>query len=815
MNRQLSYVVAFVVLQIFSSMTISSRSTSHANEIGFVETFALAADRAHVLKQLIPGTQEYYYYHCLHYQNTQRYEQVEELLKAWIKRHGYNPSIYEIQNRQALLTYADDPEQALAYLRNKLQLRFDHKRQQTSVNPSIPTSLNQGRISWESLKARAYRNAQNTQDFEDHGLFRLASEKDLDPTRLRDLLNRTTTPDHPELVELVLKDLSNKYSKGFGSIRIHQLMTQSQLDSLIKQKPTLLAQTNFVNAYLLKLTPNPDSDWQNDRAVYQAYLDRLWEFASRLAPSFNSLKANILYHQLKLDRSLGTYDRDRFFAYIKLPRNVSYINPDYMKQNENRRYTVDLNASFTRQTTLQPIGSDEPLVASYLDHFFLKENSYAPYQLYIRDTYLKRRFAETKIVNGLGEPEKWYSLLAPAEYQALKDRVDIDFAHANPTYFRSDSNVSLDVHVKNVETLLVKVFEINTKNFYRQKLQEINTDVNLDGLVANQEQVLQYTEAPLLRNTRHFEFPQLNKPGVYVIDFIGNGKSSRALVRKGKFHHVVRTTVAGQLFSIYDEDQNRVPDAKLWMAGKEYSPNEKGMLIVPFTNRPTEQKIVLTSGEFSSLSSFRHQSEAYALDAGIYVDRESLTANNKTNVLIRTALKLNGIPVPADILENSKLTIRSTDLEGVDSTKQIDDFELHADRDSVYEFSVPERLASISFQLSTEVKNLSQGKTQNLSVAQSYTVNQIDKSSSSADMHFSRSQEVYLVDVLGKTGESLPNRQVNFAVKHRDFRSNYNFSLRTDERGRIRLGPLKEISYVTATGPQGVNYTWHTSGKSK
>ena len=30
--------------------------------------------------QLIPGTEDYYYYHCLHYQNTEQFDKVEELL---------------------------------------------------------------------------------------------------------------------------------------------------------------------------------------------------------------------------------------------------------------------------------------------------------------------------------------------------------------------------------------------------------------------------------------------------------------------------------------------------------------------------------------------------------------------------------------------------------------------------------------------------------------------------------------------------------------------------------------------------------------
>ena len=34
------------------------------------------------LKQLIPGTEDYYYYHCLHLQNTEQFDKVDELLQA-------------------------------------------------------------------------------------------------------------------------------------------------------------------------------------------------------------------------------------------------------------------------------------------------------------------------------------------------------------------------------------------------------------------------------------------------------------------------------------------------------------------------------------------------------------------------------------------------------------------------------------------------------------------------------------------------------------------------------------------------------------
>ena len=47
-------------------------------------------------------------------------------------------------------------------------------------------------------------------------------------------------------------------------------------------------------------------------------------------------------------------------------------------------------------------------------------------------------------------------------FRALKDRIDIDFAFTNKTDYAADEVVKLDLHVKNVPQLLIKVFEVNT-----------------------------------------------------------------------------------------------------------------------------------------------------------------------------------------------------------------------------------------------------------------------------------------------------------------------------------------------------------------
>src|SRR5216684_1663775 len=151
-------------------------SMATAGEVGYIEDFALAKDRAASLRQLIPGTEDYYYYHCLHFQNTEQFDKAEESTRPWLQRFGQTARLTEIQTRHALLTYERNPERSLSYLRNHLGLHFNHQRAVVGAVPNLPTVLDLKLISRETLRAHSFRHWQNLDNFEDTALDWLAAE---------------------------------------------------------------------------------------------------------------------------------------------------------------------------------------------------------------------------------------------------------------------------------------------------------------------------------------------------------------------------------------------------------------------------------------------------------------------------------------------------------------------------------------------------------------------------------------------------------------------------------------------------------------
>lgn len=803
MNRSL--VLASFVLLCLGTLPI------HAdNEIGFVEKFAFAPDREAVLGQLVPGTEDYYFFHALHYQNSAQKPKLAAILEQWGKRYPNSERRRILENREALLAYDSDPQQTLKYLRERLGLSFDHVQTVRDRKPDLPVTLDPALISREVYlrAALADDNLGGLSLHSSEALERLVRDPAaLRPVQRRALLGQLRRPDITGLVELIAEDLKSKESRGFGEFAIHRALLPTQLDQLKDLVPALAVQQAYVHARVRKLAPGADADGEFDPIEREAWLTRLWDYLKSLPPAFNSLKAHVLHARLQFDRTRGVYDRSRFLEYLKLPRPMPYMNPKYLEQTEAGRYGVDLNARFEDlRLGLPSVGSDEALVREFVLRLSVDEATWEPWTGWLRDTWVKPVFAEAKICAGAADPEKWASLLSPTAYQALRDRVDIEFAATNPAFLPVDGDVSVDVILKNTPKLIVKIYEINTLGFHLAQSRQLNTDLNLDGLVANSEQTHDGDASPFKRIPRSFRFPELKgKRGAWVIEFIGGGKSSRALLRKGRYSLVQRTGAAGEFLTILDESRKPATNAVAWLDGRKLLPDPKdGRILVPFTASPGRRPILLADpdGSFASLAQFDHGAEYYRLDAQFHVEREQLLARREATLAVRPALLLAGEPVAPGLLEDTRLVITSTTLDGIDTTTEVKSPKLSADRVFTHTFRVPERLASLRVVLQGRVPVLTRGgEKQDLEESHTWQVNGIDRTEVIPGGRFTRFGPDHVFELLGRNGEPIPDQPILLTFYRRGFDHTEAVSLRTDERGRIALGPLNDIERVSARTP--------------
>ncbi len=784
------------------------------NEIGFIETFAFAEDREATLSLLVPGTEESYFFRALHYQNTRQREKLGEVLRQWATRFPKSERRKVIERRESLLTYETDPQKTLQFLREELRPRLDHVQLVRDQKPNLPSALDPKSIE-SSVYTQAALATDDLRGMDVEALESLVSHRTaLSPAQRRTVLGRIDRPDVPGLTELLIEDLKSPESKGFGEWPIHRLLLPSQLSEVARALPSVVRQAAFVQCQLSQLAPASEEDIRPQSPGREAWLDRLLTAVRPLPPTFNSLKACILYARLEHDRSRGVYSRERFVEYLKLPRPVSYISPGLIEKSGGNQALVNLGADFADyHLGLPSIGRDEPLVRDFILHFAAEDADWQSWTEYLIESWVKAVFAEAKITSGIGDPEKWASLLSASAYQALRDRVDIDFSPVNPVYFASSDEVSLRVYLKNTPKLIVKIFELNTLNLASVQSRQPGTDLNLDGLVANAEQTHELDPIPFRRTTREFKFPELQgKRGAWIIEFIGGGKSSRALIRKGDYHLLQRLSPGGDLLTILDESLRPATNAVAWLDGRQWNPSPKtGQILIPFAQQATQRPITLANsdGGFATLAQFHQHSESYRLHVDFHLEREQLLAARTATLIARTTLLVENTVLPPELLEDPKLTLTTVTEDGVTTTQEIPATGLTANRVFTHSFQVSDRLAHISAVLSARISYLSRGgKKEEISDSQEWDINGIDATDITQDGHLGRFDGGYVVDLLGKNGEPIADQPITFDFTRRGFSQTQSIPLQTDDHGRINLGPLTQIDRVTAHLAGGTTRKW-------
>ncbi|MBM3850664.1 MAG: hypothetical protein FJ396_10880 [Verrucomicrobia bacterium] len=784
-------------------------------DIGFIETFALAGDREATLGQLVPGTEEHYFFHALHQQSSGQAATFAATMAQWAERFPDSEQRRMLENREALLAYGKDPQRTLRHLRERLGLQFDHAPRLPDQKPDLPTSLDAAVVSREAFLGKVLQrdSLEGLSDDESDRLVR--DQVPLRPGQRRTLLARLQRPDVPGLVALILADLKTPESRGFGEFAIHRVLLPEQLDALEKEVPALASQTAFVLTRIRRLAPGADASAQTDPVEREAWLERVGNHVRGLPPSFNSLKAQVLFARLQHDRTRGVYDRARFLEYLKLPRPVGYMSPKYLESVRADRHAVDLNATFPESgLSLPPIGMDEPLVREFFLHFAATEAAWEPWTEWLNDAWVKPLFAEAKITAGAGEPERWASLLPPAAYQALKDRVDIEFPATNAPVLPVDQEVAVTVTLKNTPQVMVRLFEINTLGWFLSQKRPLNTDLPLDGWVANTEERHDGESSPFLRTSRRFRFPELRgRRGAWIIEVIGGGRSSRALIRRGGYRLLQSPGPGGDLLRVLDENARVVTNAVAWLDGRKWEADPKdGRIQIPFTATPGRRPLVLSEaeGRLASLAEFEHHAETYALEAWFHLDPEQCVAGAEAVLAIRSSLRIGDHAASPELLTEPRLTLTTVTHDGVGSTTAVDlgATNLQPARLLTRTFRVPDRLARVTATLSGRIEPVAGGEKRELSATRTWEINGLERTARVQDAFLRRDGENHRIEVLGRNGEPVPDQALRLVFHRRGFVATEEASLRTDAQGRIQLGRLEDLTRIEVFAENDLHRSW-------
>lgn len=791
-------------LAVLFMTTVSIPRAINAENIGFIEKYALAPDRQAMLDQLIPGSEDYYFFHCLHYQVTGDLNRAETFLGDWeTKIPNDSEQRVSIRNRQRLLTYGTSPDRTIEYLRDRLSVRFDHSAPPKAGERRWLDTLDQNLLDPIALISQTARVRQNLSQV---GL-RILADKMLDDRAANygvDLTWLTQQIDgrwYPRLGELVIAELRTRRPEGrqFGDRPAHANLTLTELRDVLDAFPELANSGELVGQILLRMQPDDDSNPSEQPDVRYDYLQRINTFVQDLPASQNSLKAATLYRLLEASLSRGEYPLQDFLAYLKLPRQspIIYVEPRFGGRQPAPANGANLSADFTRVALLPPINDERPLVRAYLEHFLRDAPSAAQFEGLVEQGYLTQVFAETKLLYGVGQPERWYDMLGSDARTRLSERVELTLSETNPRLFPADSDAKISLDIKGVDELIVRVYELNGQSYYRTHTDPIDTNIDLDGLVATDEQRIEYDFPKVRRHREQISLPSIIGRGVWVVDFLGGGLRSRAIIRRGNLRFIQKLTADGQVFVVLDQDRKTVPEARMLVAGREWLADDDGMITLPLLPQALTRQAVLMDDKIAIPVLFAQYGESYTLSASMRVSREQLQAGQMADLIVRPRLLMSGTLVDPSMIEEGMLTITATDHDGIATTRRFSDLKLSQASETVVRFRVPNRLASLTATLSGKVTVAATGRQTDITTSETWGINGVDQTSNTMDVHLTLDGEQWIAEVRGLNGEPISAAAVNLSMKTIYQDGAIQATLQTNELGRITLGKLAGVQSVS------------------
>lgn len=790
-------------------------------DLEHLEALAFAEDRTAALAQLLPGSADHDYYRCVHLQQQGKLDEAQRIIDEWTNRHHDGRSEV-LAMRQLLLKLSKRFEKKdRDNTRDAFGAHHWHEPEAAPGSSQLPSALDRHAIDGAALLREAVRYSSDLSQVTEEGLYELLDGNyELDEARRRKLLERLSHTPSPRLVAMISADLGARELARFGTVASHRGLTLAQLGELSRLRPELALHQEWVTMVVRRMHPPAYVSIERHGPERLRYLTELWSFVSQLAESFLSLKLHVTWHLLDEGRRQKPAVRDRalFLTYLKLPRRAGFFGDRWRNHGSDR--LGQLGVDFRNVTGLPPALDDEGLVRDYLYAFLSGGDEAQDFAPLLERTWLERELATIRLLSGAPEAERWTRTLGPARAQALLEQVEIELGHDNPEEVGADEELRLEVELKNVGQLFVKVFRIDPVTYFAIHHQEVGPDIDLDGLAASHEEILTITDplqagsssadapaAPIRRIRRTLALPQCQRPGCYVIDLIGNGKSSRALVWKGRLRLVRRVSAAGQLVTVFDQAGQPRPKARLWMGGRELSPDEEGVITVPFsTMSGGHPSVLLVDGDLATVTTLPQVQEQYALRVQAHVEREALSASRAARAVVRVELTVAGVAAPIALLSQPTWELVLTDRFGA-TTQRTSPLALDDDSCAALEWAMPDDVAAVELHVRGKVEVLSEQKQLDLHAQLRADLASMHGGAYVDALYLLPSDAGYVLSALGKSGEPRRGQRIPMWFTHRWARTQQAISLDTDERGRIELGPLAGVESILAMAA-GMQHGW-------
>jgi len=817
------------------------------DKVSMLEKFVLSPDPADFYKTLIQGSDMYRFFRCnevLKHNDAQliaaRSEEIRSFVKD-IKNSQSKVLQYEVLFRWLLnqIDFETDPAARTQlmhsfcreFVREAHDLENYYKKQLASHQQSQGADSKQLALLEEALlvhrtkpdfyKAGSSLDHCYLQEFDLNPLLQAVDSSKRDHSNKRiveDTRFLSTQNNAVQAIAWWLKDQDASSQRKLLSL--FAKMTKAQVFTLLQTVPSLLESEDVIEHFIskkLELADRIDSLLADTSGILQLLRDVeavLLELQS-IAKKKEIFTELLSYFRLvRLHHSSLSSDPSQR---LDLEALVSYltedpaIDCDLLKESKKSHLKgrERLVTRFTIIPRLPAVGEAE-LSKLILDHLHqIKLNAPTDAEKKLLDLLAIERHTQKLLITERllrGElVQEVMSYFSEIELNMLRDSKVLRLVEENKHSFGPTDRVSLKLEIKAIKNLIVNVFQVNTLNYYAKNQTLVDSKIDLSGLLPSKQITVEYSHQNMTRHFETFDFEQITatERGIFIVEFIGNGLATRALIKKGGLNLVQVGEDNGIQFMILDESTNicRGADAYILLNSKQYLADDRGHILLPYQQEAIGCFVQVVYKQYSELYRLTVPGLQISLDYSLLYNEEALVGGEVAVFLLSPKLYFNQRVVSLDYLRSVGLFITALDADGVANSQSFNDLTLSSQESVSVEYRLPKKIARISFDLRGEVRLT--GHSQEVKLSEKRTLNFTQTSNSkNVFLSYSKASGFY-VSTLGLNGEPvqaqpLSSRLSNFLLRSEP---NQQVNSQTAEDGKLTFGELSGVHELTVTAP--------------
>ena len=798
------------------------------------EDYILKQSSEEALNSLIPNTNEYIYLQfCEEYKKCIKSQKISTKLNSILKNAKNNSSdlLRALNTRKNLLEY-DLPSTTQERKNEIINFLYQYYCDNT-LNFDPPYFVRENNEKKNDMEIEESENESNeainelTEEIIKQRVEKIMKDNDIEENfkntplkKRKELFLKYLTNDKDEIDEyflnsarvpfyLLTKDefslFINFLNKcKFNIFNISDYMTIEQLERILKEVdnpenlPKKIIISELINKKYGELVKNAGDDLIKLKTILlEIYNNILIEYSSEYC-------CEILIYILKINKMTNIFEPEILIKYLKHKKDL-FSNEDEEYENENEIKRI-FNLNFIDIKNIKPQQFIEQLL---IDFFIYTKVNMNDFKDYFDENLLKRLFYIAKLLKGeesLSPMDDRY--ITYSQYCDLAKKQEITICEHNPKKFEIEKEVKIDFDIKNIKNINVNIYEINTENYFLEKKTDIDNSINIEGLIAdkNYDIKIEGTENPLKRIRKSITFDQIpkNKPGVYLIELLGDGISSRIIIKKGKLNLISRNTTKGLMCQIINEKNEILKDSKtfLYYKNTKFSCElNEGLIILPYKILSKDDNIcVLVHDTFADIAKIDIKNEKYELKGYFNFLNESLIWDTEAKITFRPFLFVNGRESYLDNIKNGKITVDITKKQLNENipNKLILENIVFNDDNKEYEFEVyiPSLISDLNFRFDCEIIN-SKGEKKNLHYEQN-----IEFYNNMNDINFGllrKCGKKYYYDIIGRNGDkctSFSNKEKEIELYTNYYDYPIAIKMIYDNEGKLNLGELKNVKKI-------------------